>query len=81
MQTLRRLALLIAKTTASSSTAVVLLKAEQQQLKDPAPARRMQHYLQGGKDMDIYERLNQLDDEKTAYGVNHLSYVVLDCAR
>ncbi len=31
--------------------------------------------------MDIYERLNQIDDERTAYGVNPLSYVVLDCAR
>lgn len=32
-------------------------------------------------DMDIYEKLNQIDDEQTAYGVNPLSYVVLDCGR
>lgn len=31
--------------------------------------------------MDIYEKLNQIDDEKTAYGINPLSYVVLDCGR
>lgn len=31
--------------------------------------------------MDIYERLNQIDDERTAYGITPLSYVVLDCAR
>ncbi len=31
--------------------------------------------------MDIYENLNVIDEERTAYGVNPLSYVVLDCAR
>ena len=31
--------------------------------------------------MDIYEKLNQIDDEQTDYGVNPLSYVVLNCGR
>lgn len=31
--------------------------------------------------MDIYEKLNQIDDEQIDYGVNPLSYVVLDCGR
>ncbi len=31
--------------------------------------------------MDIYEKLNQFDDETTEYGVNPLSYVVLGCAK
>ncbi len=30
---------------------------------------------------EIYEELNKLDEEKNVYGVNPLSYVVLDCAR
>ncbi len=31
--------------------------------------------------MDIYEKLNQLDEEINEYGVNPLSYVVLGCAK
>jgi hypothetical protein len=31
--------------------------------------------------MEIYEMLNEIDEEKTKYGVNPLSYVALNCAR